>query len=74
MGAVVLALLGRALLVVSARVEVPFYPVRITLQPLAVMLIAMTYGTRVGATAVLPYLSEGAVGLPVFQASCGWLR
>src|SRR5437773_2482585 len=43
---VLLVLAGTALLAISAKVKVPFYPVPMTLQTLVVMLIAATYGMR----------------------------
>ena len=64
-----LALIGTALLVISAKVSVPFYPVPMTLQTLAVMAIAAAYGMRLGTLTVVAYLAEGLVGLPVFSAT-----
>jgi biotin transport system substrate-specific component len=64
-----LALLGSALLTISAKIEVPFYPVPMTMQTLVVLLLGMAYGARLGAATVLLYLAEGAVGLPVFAGS-----
>src|ERR1700730_18667282 len=63
---VLLVLLGTALLAISAKVKVPFYPVPMTLQTLSVLLIAATYGRRLGVTTMLAYLGEGLLGLPVF--------
>lgn len=63
---VVLALLGSALLTLSAKVQVPFWPVPMTLQSLAVLVIGAAYGGRLGAATVMVYLAEGALGLPVF--------
>jgi biotin transport system substrate-specific component len=67
--AVVLAILGAVLLTVSAKVQIPFYPVPMTLQPLVVVLIGAVYGSRLGAATVLLYLAEGAAGLPVFAGT-----
>ena len=53
-------------LAISAKIKVPFYPVPMTLQTLAVPLIAAAYGSRLGVITVLAYLAEGALGLPVF--------
>src|SRR6185437_5954307 len=47
-------------------VSVPFYPVPLTLQTLAVMAIAAAFGARLGTLSVLAYLAEGLAGLPVF--------
>jgi biotin transport system substrate-specific component len=67
--ALLLALLGSALLTISAKLEVPFYPVPMTMQTLVVLLLGMAYGARLGAATVLLYLAEGAVGLPVFAGT-----
>lgn len=50
----------------SAQVEVPMLPVPVTLQTFAVLLTAMTLGWRLGGLAIVAYLAEGALGLPVF--------
>jgi biotin transport system substrate-specific component len=63
---VALVLAGTLVLYVSAKVFVPFFPVPMTLQTLAVMAIAAAYGQRLGTLTVLAYLAEGAVGIPVF--------
>lgn len=67
--ALLLALLGSALLTISAKLEVPFYPVPMTMQTLAVLVLGMSFGARLGAATVLLYLAEGAVGLPVFAGT-----
>ena len=66
---VTLAVLGSILLTLSAKVEVPFYPVPMTMQTYVVVVLAMVYGARLGTATVLLYLAEGALGLPVFAGS-----
>ncbi|MFV0408320.1 MAG: biotin transporter BioY [Paracoccus sp. (in: a-proteobacteria)] len=61
-----LVLAGTAILALSAQATVPMFPVPMTLQTLAVSLIGLAYGSRLGAATVLAYLAEGAMGLPVF--------
>jgi biotin transport system substrate-specific component len=63
------AVLGSLILWASAKLSVPFWPVPMTLQTGAVMLIAAAYGWRLGVATVMLYLAEGAVGLPVFQGT-----
>ena len=63
---VVLIVLGSALLAISAKIQVPFWPVPMTLQTLAVIAIPAAYGLRLGVATVLAYLGEGFAGLPVF--------
>ncbi|MSO92934.1 MAG: biotin transporter BioY [Rhodospirillales bacterium] len=64
-----LAVAGSLLLTLSAKVQVPFYPVPMTMQSFAVLVIGMAYGWRLGAATVLLYLAEGAAGLPVFAGT-----
>ena len=69
MRAVLLVLLGSALLTLSAKLKVPFYPVPMTMQPFAVLLIGLAFGARLGLATVALYLAEGALGLPVFAGT-----
>ena len=64
--AVLLAVLGSVALWISAKINIPFYPVPQTMQSLVVLAIGMAFGWRLGAATVFLYLVEGAVGLPVF--------
>ena len=64
-----LALGGSLLLAVSAKVQVPFYPVPMTLQTLAVLLLGAGLGARLAAASVALYLIEGLAGLPVFAGA-----
>jgi biotin transport system substrate-specific component len=67
--AALLALLGSALLTLAAKLQVPFYPVPMTMQTLVVLLIGMAFGARLGLATVVLYLAEGAAGLPVFAGT-----
>ncbi len=62
---------GTALLALSAKVQVPFWPVPMTMQTFVVLLIGITYGPRLGLATGLLYLLEGALGLPVFAKGAG---
>lgn len=62
-----LAFLGAALLTLSAKISIPFYPVHTTMQTFAVIALGCAYGSRLAAATVMLYLFEGAMGLPVFQ-------
>jgi biotin transport system substrate-specific component len=68
---VLLAVVGSLIVAGSAQVTVPFWPVPMTLQTFAVMAIAGTCGLRLGVAAMLAYLLEGALGLPVFATGIG---
>ncbi|MBL8671612.1 MAG: biotin transporter BioY [Alphaproteobacteria bacterium] len=67
--AVGMACLGTALLTASARVQIPFWPVPMTMQTFVVLLLGLTCGARLGAGTVAFYLGLGAVGLPVFAGT-----
>jgi biotin transport system substrate-specific component len=64
--AAMLAIGGTLLLAASAKAQVPFYPVPMTLQTLAVLAIGAAYGARLAGATLLLYLGEGLAGLPVF--------
>lgn len=66
---VALIIAGSLLLTLSAKIKVPFYPVPMTMQTLAVMLIGFTFGWRMAGATVLFYLAQGAFGLPVFAGT-----
>jgi biotin transport system substrate-specific component len=69
---VLLVVLGTVLLAISAQIQVPFWPVPMTMQTFMVLIIGATYGARLGAATMIAYIIEGAVGLPVFaQFSAG---
>ena len=60
---------GSLALWASAKVQVPFYPVPMTMQTFVVLVIGLAYGWRLGGATILLYLAEGATGLPVFAGS-----
>lgn len=61
-----LVLGGSLFIALAAQVLVPFYPVPMTLQTLAILIVGLSFGARLGAATLLAYLAEGAMGLPVF--------
>ena len=67
----ILSFTGSALIALCAQVSVPFYPVPVTMQTFAVILIGLTYGWRLGGITVALYLIEGSIGLPVFAGGKG---
>lgn len=60
---------GVAIIAISAKIQVPFWPVPMTLQTFAILAIAAAYGMRMGVTTVLAYLAAGLAGLPVFAGA-----
>lgn len=66
LGRAALVLGASALIAVAAQVAVPMFPVPMTLQTLAILTVGFALGARLGAAALVAYLLEGAMGLPVF--------
>jgi len=60
---------GVLLLWAAAKIQVPFWPVPMTLQTLALLGIAAAMGLRLGVATVLAYLAVGAMGAPVFAGT-----
>lgn len=63
---VALAVAGSLLLIAAAKIKVPFWPVPMTLQTLAVLVLGAAYGSRLGSATVALYIAYGLAGLPVF--------
>src|SRR5437016_11288927 len=69
---------GSVLIALAAQIAIPlpFTPVPLTLQPLAVLFVGIALGASRGAAAAMLYLLEGIGGLPVFAQGHGgalWL-
>jgi biotin transport system substrate-specific component len=64
-----LAVGGALALALSAKIQVPFTPVPMTLQTLVVLTLGAAFGARLAAAAVALYLLEGLLGLPVFAGA-----
>ena len=64
-------ILGSFLLIASAKIKVPLYPVPMTLQPMAVLMIAMLFGRKLASLTVGLYIFKGVIGLPVFAFGGG---
>ncbi|MBV6632766.1 MAG: biotin transporter BioY [Alphaproteobacteria bacterium] len=67
--AVLLTIVGAQLLWISAKVQVPMWPVPMTMQTYAILALAGLAGWRVGLSMVALYLAQGAVGMPVFAGT-----
>lgn len=61
-----MVLLGSAFIALAAQITVPMIPVPMTMQTLAILIVGLTFGSRLGGVTLLAYLAEGAAGLPVF--------
>jgi len=66
-----LVLVGAAFVALLAQVEVPLWPVPITGQTLAVVIVGASLGARRGAAALTTYMLAGLAGLPVFAGFTG---
>jgi biotin transport system substrate-specific component len=67
-----LVVAGAAVTAVAAQIAVPLWPVPITGQTLAVLLVGSTLGATRGALSMVLYAILGVVGLPIFSdASSG---
>ncbi|PYB73333.1 biotin transporter BioY [Rhizobium wuzhouense] len=66
---IAIVIVGAALMTLAAKTQVPFWPVPMTLQVVAVMGFAVLLGPRLATGICLAYLAAGAAGLPVFSGS-----
>ncbi len=62
---------GVGILAASAWLSVPFYPVPLTMQTLAVLLVGGLLGPRLGVASVAAYLALGMTGAPIFHGGLG---
>ncbi|KKB80701.1 hypothetical protein VW29_17035 [Devosia limi DSM 17137] len=63
--------LGSLLITIAAKINVPVWPVPVTLQSFAIAGLAAAFGWRIGVATVALYLFQGAMGLPVFAVGGG---
>ena len=68
---IITVFLGSLLLIASAKIKIPLYPVPMTLQPMAVLMIAMLFGRKLATLTVGLYIFKGIIGLPVFAFGGG---
>lgn len=68
-----LLLAGTGILALASQISVPMVPVPITLQTLAITMIGVLYGWRLGTLTVLAWLGEAMMGLPVLAGGNGGL-
>src|SRR5690606_4901178 len=59
-------LIANLLLILSAKIQIPFWPVPMTMQTFMVLMIGAVLGARAGAAAVALYLFEGGMNFAVF--------
>ena len=64
-----IALISTLMLTASAKIQVPFWPVPMTMQTFVVLFLGAALGSRLGAAVVALYLLQGAMGFPVFAGT-----
>lgn len=64
-----LVLAGSLLMTIAAKVQVPFYPVPMSMQTFVAIGLGLALGPVRGTAAILFYLAQGAAGLPVFAGT-----
>lgn len=69
LSAVSLVVVAVALLTLSAKIQIPWWPVPFTMQTYVVLVVGMGYGARLGVLAIAAYVALGAMGLPVFAGT-----
>lgn len=60
---------GVLLISLAAQIQIPMFPVPMTMQTFAVLLVAATLGMNRAAISATAYLGLGAIGLPVFAGT-----
>ena len=65
----IIIFLGSIILIISAKIKIPFYPVPMTMQTFVVLLLGVSFGYKIGMATVAFYLFEGMIGIPVFAGS-----
>ena len=68
---VAMTLIGTVLITLAAKINVPTWPIAVTLQSFAVAALAAAFGWRIGVASVVTYLVEGAIGIPVCATGGG---
>lgn len=68
-GDIALVFAGAVLTAIAAQIAIPMWPVPITGQTFAVLLVGSVLGASRGALSMLIYFSMGAAGLPVFTGA-----
>ena len=66
---VILAFAGSILMALASKVQIPFYPVPMTMGTFVLLGLSMAYGWKLAGATFALYLAEGALGLPVFAGT-----
>lgn len=60
------------LMVVAAKISIPFYPVALTFQTVVAVSAGLLLGPKYGSAAIAVYVFMGLLGLPVFTSGGGF--
>jgi len=66
---VIMVASGILILAVAAKIQVPMWPVPITMSTFAVLAVGAAYGAQLGLVTILGYMIVGALGMDVFAGS-----
>lgn len=75
MKSVLIALTASLFIAIMAQIQIPWYPVPLTMQPFAVVFLGLLFPWRIALGAVAAYIAMAASGLPVltgFKAGLMW--
>lgn len=64
-------ILGTVALTIASKIQVPVWPVAITVQSMVVAIIGGVMGWRLGLATLVLYIAQGLTGLPVFSRGGG---
>lgn len=62
---------GTIMLTLSSYITVPMYPVPVTMQTYAILMVGALYGWRMGTLTVIAWLGQAAIGMPVLAGGTG---
>jgi biotin transport system substrate-specific component len=63
--------LAVAALTAAAHIQVPFWPVSVSMQTFVVLALPLFFGARFAVASIVAWLTLGIAGLPVFQSGAG---
>ena len=65
----IVVFLSSLVLILSAKLKIPFYPIPMTMQTFVVIFLGIAFGYKIALGSVGLYLLEGIIGFPVFANS-----
>jgi len=65
----VLLLLANYILIISSKINIPLFPIPMTMQTCGLCMVALFFSRKIALASIFLYLFEGLIGIPVFAAS-----